>query len=276
MDLLAPYQFEFFRNGVIAATIAGALCGLLGVYVVQRGMSYIGHGLAHALFGGFAASSLIGVNVVAGAGAWGIGSALTVTRVARRRGIGDDAAIGVVTTASFALGLALLSIRRGGVDVEAALFGSVLGVSTADVWLVAAVAVLAGALVLTFYRQLLFCTFDPEVARVSGVRVVWFDTGLTIVLALAILATLNVLGVTLVAAGLVTPAVAARLVTHSFPRVLAVSTATGAIAGFVGLNASYHLDIPSGPAVVLTSTTLLIVAAGLAALRPRSPRVPRR
>jgi manganese/iron transport system permease protein/iron/zinc/copper transport system permease protein len=276
MDLLSPYQFEFFRNGVVAATIAGALCGLLGVYVVQRGMSYIGHGLAHALFGGFAASSLIGVNVVAGAGAWGIGSALTVTRVARRRGIGDDAAIGVVTTASFALGLALLSIRRGGVDVEAALFGSVLGVSTAEVWLVAAVAVLAGALVLTCYRQLLFCTFDPEVAQVSGVRVVWFDTGLTIVLALAILATLNVLGVTLVAAGLVTPAVTARLVTHSFPRVLAVSTTTGAIAGFVGLNASYHLDIPSGPAVVLTSTALLIVAAGLAALRPPSPRLPRR
>ena len=101
-ELLRPFEFEFFRNGLIVATIAGALCGAIGVYVVLKGMSYIGHGLSHAIFGGFAASSLLGVNYLLGAGLWGVVSALMINAVTRRRIIGSDAAIGVITTASFA------------------------------------------------------------------------------------------------------------------------------------------------------------------------------
>src|SRR4029079_11551181 len=108
-ELLRPYDFEFFRNGVIVATFAGALCGLVGVFVVLKGMSYIGHGLSHAIFGGFAASALLGINFLIGAGTWGVASALMINGVTRRRVIGADAAIGVITTASFALGLALFA-----------------------------------------------------------------------------------------------------------------------------------------------------------------------
>ena len=108
-DLFEPYEFQFFRNGLIVATIAGALCGLLGVFVILRGMSYIGHGLSHAVFGGAAASAVMKVNYFLGAGIWGVVSGLLIARVARRRVIGADAAIGVVTTASFALGLALMN-----------------------------------------------------------------------------------------------------------------------------------------------------------------------
>src|SRR5262249_57818346 len=89
-DLFDLYQFEFFRNGVIAATLAGALCGLVGVYVVLRNMSYIGHGMSHAIFGGFAASALLGVNYFLGAGVWGLASALAIGAVTRRRGLGSD------------------------------------------------------------------------------------------------------------------------------------------------------------------------------------------
>ena len=133
-ELLRPFDFEFFRNGLLVATMAGALCGAIGVYVVLKGMSYIGHGLSHALFGGFAASSLLGVNFLLGAGAWGIASALMINGVTRRRVIGSDAAIGVITTASFALGLALFALfGTAGRSFDAALFGSILGVGTDDV-----------------------------------------------------------------------------------------------------------------------------------------------
>jgi ABC-type Mn2+/Zn2+ transport system permease subunit len=111
--LLEPFEFAFFRNGMAVATLAGALCGMVGVYVVLRGMSYIGHGLSHAIFGGAVASFVTNVNFFVGAGVWGVVSALLVSRVARRRTIGADAAIGVVTTASFALGLALISATTG-------------------------------------------------------------------------------------------------------------------------------------------------------------------
>ena len=256
-ELLRPFEFEFFRNGLIVATVAGALCGMVGVYVVLKGMSYIGHGLSHAIFGGFAASALLGVNFALGAGAWGVASALMINGVTRRRVIGADAAIGVITTASFALGLALFAIfGRRGQSFDAALFGSILGVSRDDVLAVIAVALLVAMVIFFGYRSLLFTTFDPEVAEASGVRTARVDAMLMLVLALSILATMQVLGVTLIAATLVIPATVARMLTSSFSRMLLLATAIGAITGFVGMNLSYHLDVQSGPTIVLVGATL--------------------
>jgi ABC-type Mn2+/Zn2+ transport system permease subunit len=256
-ELLRPFDYEFFRHGVEVATIAGALCGMIGVYVVLKGMSYIGHGLSHAIFGGFAASSLLGVSFLLGAGTWGVASALAINRVSRRRVIGSDAAIGVITTASFALGLALFALfGRRGQNFDAALFGSILGVSGRDVLAVTGVSVLAGALVFFRYRALLFATFDPEVADVSGVNTARIDALLTVVLAGAILATMQVLGVTLIAATLVIPATIARMLTNSFSRMLWLATGIGAACGFVGMNLSYHMDVQSGPTIVLVGATL--------------------
>ena len=276
-DLIRPFGFEFFVNGLIVATLAGALCGLVGVYVVLKGMSYIGHGLSHAIFGGFAASALLGVNFFLGAGAWGFASAMMINGVTRRRAIGSDAAIGVITTASFAIGVALIKrYGSGGKNPDSLLFGQILGVSDADVWLLAAVAVAAALMVFFLYRPLLFSTFDPEVAEVSGVATARVDALLTLVLAASILATMTILGVTLVAATLVIPAVVARMLTDSFSRMLILATVIGALCGFVGMNLSYHLDIPSGPMIVLTGSALfaaVFMATGRRGLR-RAAAIP--
>lgn len=255
--LLEPYQYEFFVKGLLVATLAGALCGLVGVYITLRGMSYIGHGLSHAIFGGFAAASIVSVNYFLGAGVWGLASALAINRVTRKRGIGADAAIGVITTASFALGVALLTkFGNRGPSFDAALFGSIVGVDDTDLLVMSGVTVFAIAVIVLRYRALLFATFDPEVADVSGLRVARVDALLMLVLSLAILATLTVIGATLVAATLVIPSVVARMLTNSFSRMLWLSTAVGAACGFVGMNASYHLDVPSGTTIVLTGAAL--------------------
>ncbi|HVE45906.1 MAG TPA: metal ABC transporter permease [Acidimicrobiales bacterium] len=259
-ELLRPFDFEFFRNGLIVATLAGALCGLVGVFVVLKGMSYIGHGLSHAIFGGFAASALLGVNFVLGAGVWGAASALMINGVTRRRVIGSDAAIGVITTASFALGLALFSVfGKEGRSFDAALFGSILGVSRADVLGVLGVTLVVVAVVFLGYRQLLFTTFDPDVAEASGVRTARVDAVLMLALAASILATMQVLGVTLIAAVLVIPPTVARMLTNSFSRMLFLSSGIGALTGFVGMNLSYHLDVQSGPTIVLVGAVLFAV-----------------
>lgn len=258
-ELLAPFEYAFFRNALVVATLAGALCGLVGVYVVLRGMSYIGHGLSHAIFGGAVASGLIGVNFFLGAGAWGVASALMIGGISRRRAIGSDAAIGVITTASFAAGLALISIFGApSRNPDALLFGNVLGVADSDVWVVAGVLALAAAVVFLRYRILLFTAFDPEVAEASGVRTGLYDALLMVVLAAAILATMTVLGVVLIAAALVIPAVVARMLTDSFHRMLWLATVIGAAAGFGGMLASYYLDVPSGPTIVLVATAAFI------------------
>lgn len=270
-ELLRPFEFEFFRNGLIVATVAGALCGLVGVYVVLKGMSYIGHGLSHAIFGGFAASALIGIDFVLGAGIWGVASALMINGVTRRRTIGADAAIGVITTASFALGLALFAVfgRRGN-SFDAALFGSILGVDTADVVAIVVLTVIVAAAVFLGYRHLLFTTFDPEVAAASGVRTGLVDAAMMLVLATSILATMQVLGVTLIAASLVIPATVARMLTDSFSRMLVLATGIGATSGFVGMNLSYHLDIQSGPSIVLVGAGIFAVVFTVTGTRGRA------
>ena len=259
-DFLHPFQYAFFQHGLEAAVMAGALCGLIGVFVTLRGMSYIGHGLSHAIFGGFAAAPLLGVNVLLGAGVWGLASALAITSVTRRRKIGADAAIGVITTASFALGVALLtSFGNRGPNFDAALFGSILGVETGDLVLLAVALVLTVTVFTVFYRRLLFTTFDPEVADVSGVNVKAMDTLLMAVLSLSILASLTIIGVTLVAATLVIPPVVARMLTDSFSRMLWISTAVGATCGGVGMYASYDLKIPSGTTIVLVNAAVFLI-----------------
>jgi manganese/iron transport system permease protein/iron/zinc/copper transport system permease protein len=269
--ILDPYRYDFFTNGVLVATIAGALCGLLGVFVVLRGMSYIGHGLSHAVFGGAAASAVMGLNYFVGAGIWGVASGVIIGRIARRRLIGADAAIGVVTTASFAMGLALLN-RYGQAkkSIEAVLFGSVLGVKTIDIVAVSAVAVLSVVLIVVLYRAFLFATFDPEVAQVSGVQVAWIEALLMGLLSLTILVTMRVIGTLLISALLVIPASVARMLTNSFARMLWISPVIGAVSSFTGMYLAYFLDTSASATIILTGTLMFIVVYTVTGLRGRT------
>jgi ABC-type Mn2+/Zn2+ transport system permease subunit len=263
-----PFQFEFIRHALVVCTVAGALCGLLGVFVTLRGMSYIGHGLSHSIFGGAAVCAAVSVNFFVGAGLWGLASALVIGRVTRRRIIGSDAAIGVITTASFAFGIALLGFySRVKRSIDATVFGSVLGVSTGDVWLIIAVSLVTGAVVMFFYRPLLFTTFDPEVAEASGVKVARMDALLMLLLSVAILASMKVLGVTLIAAAIVVPAVVARMLTNSFARMLWLAPLIGGSCGLVGMYLSYHLDISSGATIVLVGFVLFTVVFAITGRR---------
>lgn len=259
-DLFEPFEFGFFRNGIVVAVLAGAICGLVGVYVVLRHMSYIGHGLSHSIFGGAAASAVLSVNFYLGAGVWGLLSALMIGRVARRGKIGSDAAIGVITTASFALGLALSNLYgQAKRSIDAVLFGSILGVGIGDVVAVLGAGLLAGLVIFTCYRQLLFATFDPEVADVSGVKVARMEALLMLMLAVTILFTMKVMGVLLISAMLVTPAVIARMLTNSFARMLLIAPIIGAVCGFSGMLLSYHIDVSPGATIILIASTLFLV-----------------
>ncbi len=216
-----PFQFEFFRNGTIAAVITGGLCGLIGVYIVLRGMSYIGHGLSHAIFGGAVVSFVLQFNFYLGAGLWGFIAALLINQTVRRTKLSADAAIGVITTASFAVGVALISrYRRFTRSFDAALFGNILGVQTQDVLVIAGIALLVVVLILFLYKQLLFTTFDASVAQVYGVKTGWVETLFALALAAALIGSMQILGVTLIAAALVVPAITARLLTDSFNRMV--------------------------------------------------------
>lgn len=258
--LTEPLAYEFFRMGLAVSVLVGLLCGLIGVYVVLRHMSYIGHGLSHAVFGGAVVAYVASVDFYLGAGAWGFASALLINAVARRKRIGADAAIGIVTTASFAVGVALISMTSSfTTNFEAALFGNILGVTITDLMVVAAVTLGVAAFILLFYKQLLFVTFDPEVAPIFGVRTSVVDSLFALALAATIVASINVVGVTLIAATLIVPATTARLMTDSFARMLVLSSILGAVAGGIGMYLSYWLDISSGATIVLLESAIFVV-----------------
>jgi ABC-type Mn2+/Zn2+ transport system permease subunit len=259
--LLEPLTYAFFRRALLASCLVGTLCGLVGVYVVLRRMSYIGHGLSHAVFGGAVISYLVQVNFYLGAGLWGVASALLINEVAQRRKLGADAAIGIVTTASFAVGVAGISRqRRFTRNFEAALFGNVLGITPADLWMIAGVAIVSVVGLLTLYKPLLFSTFDEEVAEVYGIPTHWVNAAFALILAAVILVSMQVMGVTLIAAALVIPASAARLLTQRFDRLLWLASLIGAGVSVLGMYASYYLDLASGASIVLIGTTMFLVA----------------
>jgi manganese/iron transport system permease protein/iron/zinc/copper transport system permease protein len=234
---------------------------LVGVYIVLRRMSYIGHGLSHAVFGGAVISYLLQMNFYLGAGLWGVLSALLITEVAQRRKLGADAAIGIVTTASFAIGVAGVSHqRRFTRNFEAALFGNVLGIAPTDLWMIAGVAVAALLGILLLYKPLLFSTFDEEVAEVYGVPTHRVNVLFSLILAAVVIVSMQVMGVTLIAAALVIPASAARLLTQRFDTLLWLASALGAGVSVSGMYASYYLDLSSGATIVLVGTVIFLMA----------------
>ncbi len=172
MDLITEaLSFAFFRQGLAAATLTGALCGLIGVYVVLRRMSYIGHGLSHAVFGGAVVSYVMQWNFYLGAGLWGFLSALLIQATSRRRDIGADAAIGIITTASFALGVAIISkARTFTLNFEAALFGNILAVTTTDLLVIGGVTLVVVGAVFLGYKQVLFAPLTPIWRGSTGCR----------------------------------------------------------------------------------------------------------
>jgi manganese/iron transport system permease protein/iron/zinc/copper transport system permease protein len=264
--LLEPLAYTFFWRAVLASVLIGALCGLIGVYVVLRRMSYIGHGLSHAIFGGAVLSYVLDLNFYVGAGLWGVASALLINAVAQRRKVGADAAIGIVTTASFAIGVAAISRqRRFTRNFEAALFGNVLGITPTDLWMIGGVTLATAIGLGLLYKPLLFSTFDEETAAVYGVPTRWVNLVFALMLAAVLIVAMQVMGVTLIAAALVIPASAARLLTDRFAPLLGVASALGAGVGVLGMFASYYLDMASGATIVLVGAGVFVAASLISA-----------
>ena len=241
------------------ATLVGGLCGLIGVYIVLRRMSYIGHGLSHAIFGGAVTSYVLSINFFVGASLWGFISALLINLTTKKRGINADAAIGIVTTASFALGVALISKFKSFTrSFDAALFGNILGITETDLIAIIVVTIIAIVLIFVGYKYLLFTTFESEVAGLYGVPTAWVDSAFALLLAAIIVVSLQVLGVTMLAAAIVIPPVTAQLLTNNFHKMLIFSVIIGSLCGLGGLYMSFYIDVSSGASVVLFSAAVFV------------------
>jgi len=258
--LLAPLQYAFMQRGLVAAILVGILCSVIGTYVVLRGLAFLGDALAHAVLPGVAIAYLLGGSLTIGALVAAVGIALLIGAFSRQGTIKEDTAIGILFTAALALGVALISsIRTYAVDLSHILFGNLLGVSSADLWLTAGISVLVLLTILVFYRQFLVISFDPVLAATLRLPAEFLRNLMLILLALTIVISMQSVGVGLVAAMLVTPAATAYLLTRRLPVMMGLSALFGGISSLIGLYLSYYANIASGAAIVLVATAFFMI-----------------
>lgn len=268
--LLDPLQFAFIQRALLAAITVGIVCSVLGTYVVLRGMAFFGDALAHTILPGVVVSFLLGWPLAVGALVMGVVTALGIGALTERGIFKEDTAIGVIFAGLFALGVALLSATGDyTVDLAHFLFGNLLGVSAADLWVSVGLGLLVLLLLALFYKELMIMSFDPLLAVTLRLPVRFLRYLLLVLIAITIVVALQVVGIALMLAMLVTPAAAALLLTRRLLPMMGVAAIIGALSAVAGVYASYYLDIASGPAVVLVATLFFIGAFLFAGRRPR-------
>ncbi|MEM7797582.1 MAG: metal ABC transporter permease [Chloroflexota bacterium] len=258
--LLDPLQFNFIIRAMIAAIMVGIICPVLGTYVVLRGMTFFSEALSHTILPGVAAAFLLGWPLTVGALFVGLFTAIGIGVLTERGGIKEDSATGIIYVGMFALGIAMLSASQSyTIDLAHFLFGNILGVSRSDLWVIAG---LGGVVLLTiffFYKELLIISFDPILAVTLRLPTTFFRYLLLILIAITVVAGLQVVGISLTIAMIVTPPATAALLTRRLPSMMGLAALIGIFSGIVGLYASFYLNIASGAAIVLTVTLIFIV-----------------
>jgi len=271
--LAEPFAFPFMVRGALAASAVGALCAVVGSFVVLRGMAFIGDAIAHSILPGLAAGFL-----TSGRGDrrtlfwWALGTAivvgLAVGWISRRSRVREDTAIGIVFAGMFALGIAMISTAHGfAVDLVHFLFGNVLGVSTSDLWLIAGFGLAVLLLLLIFYKEFVLVSFDPTFARTLRLPTAFYQYLLIVLIAVTVVVSLQTVGIGLMLAMLVVPASTAFLLTRRLPAMIGLGAILGALSGVIGLYLSYYWSIASGAAVVLVSIAFFLLALAFSSHR---------
>lgn len=268
--MLEILGYTFMQRAVLASILIGSVTAIIGVYVVLRGLAFIGAGIAHASFGGVALGFWLGVNPLLSAVVFCLGTAWGIAWTSRRAEVREDTAIGIFFAGTMALGILFIGLMgEYNVDLFGYLFGSVLSVTREDLWLSGALGVVVLAVVGLFFKELLFITFDPEMAQVSGLPARGLYNLLLSVMALTVVLAIKVVGIILVSAMIVIPAAAAYQLTQGFGTMMAVAVLIGNLSAVTGLLLSVQLDTPSGATMVLTATVFFFLSAVLSPRRRR-------
>lgn len=258
--LTSVMEYAFLQRALVTSVMVGVFSGVIGSFIILRGMSLMGDAISHAVLPGVALSYMLDINLFIGAAVTGMLTALGIGYVSQASDLKNDTAIGIVFSAAFALGIILIAFARASSNLHNVLFGHVLAVSAADVWLTFAVGSLAMLGIALFYKELLISSFDPTMAAAYGLPNRLIHYFLTAMLTLITVASLQTVGIVLVVAMLVTPAASAFLLTDRLAHMLWISAAFGVASSVAGLYFSFIYNIPSGAAIVMAATVLFAAA----------------
>lgn len=257
--LIAPLEYDFMLKAIIVSSLVAVVCALLSCFLVLKRWSLMGDAVSHSVLPGVVLAYAAGIPFSIGAFVFGLGGVMGIGYIKQKVRLKDDAVIGIVYTTLFALGLVLVSKVPSNIDLMHILFGYVLGISDADAWQVAAIAVGVTLVLLALRKSLLLYVFDPSHAKALRLPVTFYHYLLLVLLALTVVASVQTVGIILVIAMLITPGAIAHLLTDRFDHMLAISAGASVIACITGAYASYYFDISTGGAMVLVLGVLFLL-----------------
>jgi manganese/iron transport system permease protein len=257
-----PLQFAFMQRSLAVAIMVGIICSVVGSYLMVQRLALLGDAISHSVLPGLAIAFWLGVNIFVGAFIAGVISTVLIAWIHRRSPIKEDAAMGIVFSAFFALGITLITTiqKDNKIDLNHFLFGNILGVTPGDVRDTAIIAALVLLTVVLLYKELLFYSFDPLGAQASGLPTGRLNFGLMVLIALTVVASMKVVGVILVLALLITPGATAYLLVPRMHQVMVLGASLGVVSSISGMYLSYYFNLPSGPAIVLVASGFFALA----------------
>jgi manganese transport system permease protein len=257
--LVAPLAYDFMLKAVIVSSLVGVVCALLSCLLVLKRWSLMGEAVSHSVLPGVVLAYVIGIPFSIGAFVFGLGSALSIGYIKQKVRLKDDAVMGIVYTTLFALGLVLVSKIPSNIDLMHILFGYVLGISNADAWQAAGIALLVAGVIVALRRGLLLYCFDPAHAQAIRLNVSFYHYLLLVLLALTVVASVQTVGLILVVAMLIIPGAIAHLLTDKFDKMLLIASGVSIAACVAGAYASYYFDVSTGGAMVLVLGVIFIL-----------------
>ncbi|WP_130296921.1 MULTISPECIES: metal ABC transporter permease [Fictibacillus] len=256
----ALFQYEFLQKALFTSVMVGVICGIVGCFIILRGMSLMGDAISHAVLPGVAISYMLGISFFFGAVITGVLTAIGIGYVSQNSRIKHDMAIGIMFTSMFAVGIVIITFMKSSADLYHILFGNVLAVRMSDMWITVGIGVLVIGLVTLFYKELLVSTFDPTMAESYGLPNKWIHYALMVVLTMVTVASLQTVGIVLVVAMLITPAATAYLLTNRLSVMIYFAALFGIIASVFGLYFSFIYNLASGATIVLVSAFMFAMA----------------
>jgi ABC-type Mn2+/Zn2+ transport system permease subunit len=268
--MIEPFQFAFMQRALLAGALVGLLCAVIGTYVVHKGLSFMGAGIAHASFGGVALGVWLDIQPLLGAMAFCLAVAWSIAWLSLNTQVREDTAIGIFFASTMALGILVIGLIQGyRQDLFGYLFGSILAVSPADLWIILSCATLVLALLWLFGKELLFVIFDPEGAAVSGLSARGLYYLLITLVTVTVVVSIKIVGIVLVSALLITPAAAASQLSERFGRILFYAVLIGIGSTLAGLLLSYWWDTASGATIVMVVTVIFLITSLISPARRR-------
>ena len=265
--IIEPFKYDFMIRSLIMAFISGVMLPLLGSFVINKNMGFMADAMAHATMPIIAVGVFLGFSISALGAPAAILVALFLGFVIKNTNIGEDTSIGIIFSSFFALGFILIAVLDVSINLEDLLFGQILAVSNFDVIIIFILFIIVAIIFTVFYKQLLFYSFDPVGAQIRGLNTSFLNYLFLIMLSLAIIGSLQTVGIILVLSMLIIPAASAKLITKSFNRSILIGVIFGVIASVSGLLLSYYFNLPSGPSMSLVATGIFILSFIVSKLR---------